>query len=153
MAGPEVELSQERANFSEKDAKKSQQVVFMSAVAEAAHLLKLAAEPRPVGDTVKQAINRAARRVSRFLREPMHAGRAEDIWRARARLIRAEEMDALRKAAQQDRLAQEARNEFAELTARIARLEALALLQRPDLDSAEADALRAMARGQDRPMD
>lgn len=123
----------------------------MTAVAEAASLLRTVAEPRPVGDTVKAAINRAAKRVSKYLREPMRPGRAEDIWRGEARMVRAEELDAIRRAAEA-RLIREARREFTQLDARIARLEAL-LVQDPEFHRVEADALRAVAGRPDRPVD
>lgn len=116
----------------------------MTAVAEAASLLRSVAEPRPVGDTVKAAINRAARRVSKHLREPMRASRAEDIWRGEARMIRAEEIDAIRKAADA-RLLREVRLEFTQLDARLARLEAL-MVQDAEFHSPESDALHAMGR-------
>lgn len=62
----------------------------MNAVSEASIRLRRIAEPRPVGDTVKEAINRSARRVSKFLRQsgfgPMTATRAEDLWRQEAPL-------------------------------------------------------------------
>lgn len=112
----------------------------MTAVAEAATLLKRIAEPRPVGDTVKQAINRAARRVSRFL--PMRPGRVEDIWREEARAIRAEEMDAIRRAAEGKRLQAEAQDELAQIDARIARLEAL-LVSDEDYFGPQVDEERA----------
>lgn len=123
----------------------------MSSCLEAAALLRSVAEPRPVGDTIKAAINRAAKRVSAHLREPMRPGRAEDIWRGEARAIRAEEMDAIRRAAEK-RLVGEARNEFTELDRRIARLEAL-LVQDADFHGVEADALRASASRAHRPVD
>lgn len=113
----------------------------MTAVAEAASLLRSVAEPRPVGDTVKAAINRAAKRVSKYMREPMRPSRAEDIWREEARMVRAEELDAIRRAAEAQ-LTQEARREFTQLDARIARLEAI-LVQDQNLRSAEFNALRA----------
>lgn len=98
----------------------------MSAVAEASSLLREVAEPRPVGDTVKEAINRAARRVSKFASRPISASRVEDIWRQEARAVRAEEMDAIRKAAearQQRQIEQEDRNEHTRLLQRLAFLE------------------------------
>jgi hypothetical protein len=118
----------------------------MSAVAEAATLLRQVAEPRPVGDTVKAAINRAARRVS------IRPGRVEDIWREEAKAIRAEEMDAIRRAAAQERVAREAKHELAELDARIARLEAL-LVHDEDHYRPQVDALRSVARRPHRPVD
>lgn len=127
------------------------EVLLMSAVAEASSLLRQAAEPRPGGELVKATIARVARYVSRHLPQPMSPGRAEDIWRQEARMIRAEEMDAIRAAADARRL-REARDEFRELNARIAQIEATLLLSHPDADGAEDDALRAMARGPHRPM-
>ncbi len=101
----------------------------MSSVAEASMLLRRVAEPRPVGDTIKAAITRAARRVSHFMLQPMTPGRAEDIWRREARAIRVEEMDAIRKAAARE--VEEAKHVLADIDARIARLEAL-LISDPD---------------------
>lgn len=72
----------------------------MSTVEEAATLLREIAEPRPVGDTVKTAITRAARRVSPFLDQALSYSRAEDIWRREARRISVAEMDAIRAAHQ-----------------------------------------------------
>lgn len=107
------------------------EVLSMTDVAEASALLRQIAEPRPVGDTVKAAINRAARRVSSFMRSPMRASRAEDIWREEAKAIRVAEMDAIRQAAADQKLMREARNEMADIDACLARLEAL-LLQDED---------------------
>lgn len=97
-----------RPKFTEKSERP------MSGVAEAAMLLQtIAGSPeRPV----KAAIARAALRVSNFLAPPMSYGRAEDIWRQEARLIRSEEMDAIRAAAAERRRKEEAgRNAAKEL--------------------------------------
>lgn len=64
----------------------------MSVTAEAAMRLRQIAEPRPVGDSVKAAISRAAVRVG------IPAERAKALWYGEARLVRAEEMDAIRAA-------------------------------------------------------
>lgn len=77
--------------MSEKSSGKSE-IRFMSAVAEAAFRLRRIAEPRPVGDRVKAAINRAAQRVG------MPAERVKALWYGETRLVRAEEMDAIRRA-------------------------------------------------------
>lgn len=76
----------------------------MSAVAEASALLQIiAGDPdRPVN----AAIGRVVLRVARYL--PMSFGRLEDIWYQEARLIRAEEIDALREAAEERRRKEEA---------------------------------------------
>ncbi len=89
----------------------------MSAACEASSLLRQLAEPRPAGDSVKAAINRAARRVQ------FTAVRATAIWYRLARVIRAEEMDALRRAADQRREEQEGRHEYRELLDRLSILE------------------------------
>lgn len=120
----------------------------MSAVDEASTLLRKIAEPRPVGDSVKSAITRAARRVSALF--PLSMSRAEDIWRKEARLIRAEEMDAIRRLADR-RIVEEAQRERSELERRISRLEAL-LVQDEDFYRSGLDALREMAGRKNRPM-
>jgi hypothetical protein len=77
--------------MSEKSSKNSG-IAFVSAVAEAAFRLRRIAEPRPVGDRVKAAIDRAARRVG------LPVSRVENLWYGEARAVRAEEMDAIRRA-------------------------------------------------------
>lgn len=129
----------------------------MNAVAEASIRLRRIAEPRPVGDTVKEAINRSARRVSKFLRQsgfgPMTATRAEDLWRQEARRVDAEEMDAIRAAdAAAERVIEEARNALAEHDARIARLEAL-LVQDEEFHGDQVAAHLASHRPAHRPVD
>lgn len=62
----------------------------MSSVAEASVLIRKAAEPRPIGDSVKSAIRRAAHRLG------LSFTRAKTIWYGEARRIDAHEMDALR---------------------------------------------------------
>lgn len=57
---------------------------------EASLLVKRIAEPRLVGDSVKAAILRAARRLG------WKPSRTKEIWYGRARRIEAREMDALR---------------------------------------------------------
>lgn len=66
----------------------------MSAVAEASFRLRRLAEPYPAGDRVKAAIQRAAKRAG------LPIQRAENLWYGEARLVRAEEMDAIRQADQ-----------------------------------------------------
>jgi hypothetical protein len=125
----------------------------MSSEAEASILIRRVAEPRPVGDTVKTAIVRAASRVSRYMRQPMAPGRAEDIWRREARAIRVEEMDAIRKAAAVDQESvREAKHVLADIDARIARLEAL-LVSDADFYRDQVDAHRAAMGDVDRTVD
>lgn len=72
----------------------------VSAVAEASARLRRLAEPYPAGDRVKAAIQRAAKRAG------LPIQRAENLWYGEARLVRAEEMDAIRQA-DEARLAKE----------------------------------------------
>jgi hypothetical protein len=75
--------------MSEKLSEKSE----MSSVAEATLLIRKAAEPRLIGDSVKAAIGRVARKLG------FSFSRAKDIWYGDARRIDAHEMDALRNLA------------------------------------------------------
>jgi hypothetical protein len=84
----------------------------MSSVAEASVLVRAVAEPRPVGDSVKAAISRAAARLG------FAYGRTREIWYRNARRIEAAEMDRLRHRA--DQLAtQNAINNLASLHSRL----------------------------------
>lgn len=87
--------------MSEYPSEKSESVP-MSALAEASVLVRRAAEPRPIGDSVKVAIGRAARRLG------FHYSRTKDLWYGDAHRIDADEMDALRARSRQ-RAEQEAR--------------------------------------------
>lgn len=97
------------------------------------------------------AVAEAAKFIAPHFAPRWHAGRAEDIWRGEARGVWAEEMDAIRKAADA-KAAEEARSELAELDARLARLEAL-LVQDEEFHRQAVDAVRTLARGPHRPVD
>jgi hypothetical protein len=73
---------------------------FASSIEEARALIRQCAEPRKVGELVKEAIFRASRRLE------MPVSRARDIWYGDARRIDAHEMDRLRRAAAEAELAQ-----------------------------------------------
>ena len=108
--------------MSEKSSKhaENERVVFMNCTAEASHLLRRAAEPRPADDSIKAAIVRAARRAG------IGYERAKSIWYGEARRIDAHEMDRLRAVAAERQAKREeaARNEWNELADRIAAIEA-----------------------------
>ncbi len=70
-----------------------------SSIEEAQSLVRQCAEPRPAGDQVKAAIRRASRRLE------LPFNRAKDIWYGDARRIDAEEMDRLRRGAENSELA------------------------------------------------
>jgi hypothetical protein len=84
-------VAEEPSGKMEKSSKNSG-ISFVSAVAEAAFRLRRIAEPRPVGDRVKAAIDRAAKRVG------LPTQRVENLWYGEARIVKAEEMDAIRRA-------------------------------------------------------
>lgn len=86
------------SEFHTERSEKSSEGCRMTTVQQASLLLQQIAEPRPVGDTVKAAITRAARAVSAVMKEPMQYGRCEDLWRCEARRVDAAEMDAIREA-------------------------------------------------------
>ena len=71
----------------------------------AAALLRQVAEPRPVGDSVKAAIRRAAKRLGFGFR------RTKTIWYGETNRIGAEEMDALRRATKHQHAEEVARAE------------------------------------------
>jgi uncharacterized protein YaeQ len=80
--------------------------------------LKMLSEPRPSGERIKSAINRAARLSG------LSYWRAWDIWYGKARRVEAFEADAIADALKQKQ-AKDARNELSELRLRLTRLEAI----------------------------
>lgn len=120
----------------------NERVVFMNPSAEASHLIRYAAEPRPVGDSVKAAITRAARRVG------LGYERAKSLWYAEARRVDASEMDRLRavaaeRAAKQEEAAVHAHRQLVE---RISAIEARLAAIDPGFYGDAVAALR-VARG------
>ena len=109
------------------------------------------AEPRPGGDSVKAAIDRASKRV-RVYCESFHYWRAFDVWYRKARSVEAFEIDAIIQAAHAKE-AKELRHEFAEINNRIRVLEARLNAQDADFHSPSIGGLREVARqagGKDR---
>ena len=90
----------------------------MSASLEASELLKRLAEPAPVGAHIETLIRGVARKVG------LSFSRAKALWYREAAIVRSEEMDALRAAAQARGEAEGVvRREYQELIARIEQLE------------------------------
>lgn len=87
MGGNVAQAASELGELCSEESEKSSE---NSDSSEAARLIRLAAEPRPVGDSAKSAIVRAARRVG------VTPSRAKDIWYRDARRIDSDEMDRLR---------------------------------------------------------
>jgi hypothetical protein len=84
---------------------------FASSIDEAQTLVRRCAEPRPAGDQVKAAVRRASRRLG------LSFNRTRDIWYGQARRIDAEEMDRLRRRAENSELAHAIARAEAELFA------------------------------------
>lgn len=122
------------------DRSENERVVFMSAVAEAASLLRTIAEPRAADDSVKALIVRAARRVG------FGFERAKSLWYGEARRVDAEEMDTLRAvaAARAARQEAEAIHDRQRLVERIAVIEARLAQIDPDFHGETVAALRVL---------
>lgn len=86
------------------------------------HELKELAEPRHSGEYVKRAIERAAAAAG------LHYWRAFDIWYGKARRIDAHEAEQINEALRIKR-EKAAANEYHDLKARLAKLEAALLVQ------------------------
>lgn len=84
MHGVVGQVRTERADKSSEFSDKS------ADISDAMRFVRLAAEPRAVGDSIKAAINRAARKLH------WSPTRTRDIWYGHARRIDVAEMDALR---------------------------------------------------------
>ena len=91
----------------------------------------------------KLAVNKAARLVNSLLDHPIQPSRIYKIWRRDA-MAKAHELDALRAAAG---IAKEAKDEYRELNARIAKLEAAFRLSDSEFHGSQADALRQATGG------
>jgi hypothetical protein len=76
-----------------KTARTTPAITRASTIAEAQRLVRRSAEPRPVGDSVKQAINRASRRLG------FDPGRTRKLWYGNTQRVDAHEMDLLRSCA------------------------------------------------------
>ena len=104
--------------------------------------LRELAGPRLAGDPIKAAVHRAARLAG------LEYWRAYDIWYGRARRIDVQEETQITQALQKKRIAV-AHNEFAELRARMARLETLLLNSDEDFHREDIAAIRFGNRGAD----
>src|SRR5262245_6537649 len=87
-------------------------------VSDLADALKELSQPWEMGDRMKAAIGRAAKRAG------LSYSRCFEIWYGRARRIEPAEVDAIQQAVREKRR-EAARNELHELRTRLARLEAL----------------------------
>ena len=88
----------------------------MSTSVEAQGLIRSCAEPVRAGESVKALIRKAARKTG------LSFGRARSLWYAEARVVRADEMDALRRAANSMRAVENGRAEDADLRSMLAEI-------------------------------
>ena len=118
---------------------KSSEQSEMSDAALAAQLLR-GVVTVDAGATIKERIVKTSRALGWVY------SRTRDVWYEQARRIDAHEMDALRAAVRQREL-EEAKREYRELDARLARLEAAVALANPTLDREALDLLQQEIRG------
>jgi hypothetical protein len=97
--------------------------------------LKELAEPRPVGDTIPQAIIRACRATG------LDYARAFNIWYRRARRIDAHEAQAIEQALNNKR-EEEARNELHDLRTRLLKMESRISAESTNRDRARLSLVR-----------
>jgi len=98
--------------------------------------LKELAEPRPVGDTIPQAIVRACRATG------IEYARAFNIWYRRARRIDAHEAQAIQAALDQKR-EEKARNELHDLRTRLLKIESRLAAENADQNRQSLRLVRA----------
>lgn len=115
----------------------------MSDVVLASNLLRELSLPRPAGEFVKNAIDRAARLAR------LQYWRAFDLWYKKARTVEEYELDQIREAL---RIKNEkaARNELHQVKLILARLEARLNSGDADFYRADIDGIRAQASGMGR---
>lgn len=108
-----------------------------AAVLEFSQLMRRVAGPRDADETIVHSINRAARKLG------LSRGEAKRFWYGERRVVPSELMDRARALAGDAEVVR-AKDEFDELRARIARVEAL-LMASPDIARAPDHAVRGRA--------
>lgn len=112
------------------------EVIVMSAAVEARQLVASIAGPSAIGGKIKEALFRVA------LQTGLSERRVRGIWNRESRAIRAEEMDALRRAARGRAHA----NEADDISARLSALEARLAAIDPEFHRGEIERLGALNR-------
>lgn len=119
-----------------KSPARTAEVFLMTAAAEAHQLVAEIAGPLELGGRIKTALAIVARKTGLTER------RVRGIWHREARVIRADELDALRRAARaQEKAEHDA--EMAELWAYVARLEERLAVADADFTGPHREALRS----------
>lgn len=130
----------------EKKSNSENKAMEMDATIEMREHVRQIGWPKFPDEQVLFRIERVARRLR------ISARRARSYWYGEPATITAEHMDKARRLARAP-LEEEARNEFAELQNRIARLEAALAVQDEDFHSPSIDALRVSSGRDDRAVD
>lgn len=102
------------------------------------------AEPRPGGEKVKEAIERATKRVRAYYSR-FHYWRAFDIWYRKAHRVEDYEVEAIIQAAEA-KDAKDIRDEVYELRSRLRRIESLLVSQDPEFHRPSIDHAGEMVR-------
>jgi hypothetical protein len=124
---------QERSQVSENRSQNSEKRRPMAALVEASMLLRQLAEPAVPGESMKAAINRAARRAG------IPAGLGKRLWYGEARRIDADTMDQIReRAARDEQVLRETLDARRTLAERLAACEAALGLQNSNSNCAVA---------------
>lgn len=129
-------MSDNSPKYSGKSPKTTAEVFLMNAAVEAHHLVAAIAGPMDLSGRVKAALAAVARKTG------IPERRVRAIWHKEARLIRAEEMDTLRRAARAREKA-EHDAEMAEIWAYVARLEERLAVADADFTGPHREALRS----------
>lgn len=116
---------------------------YGTSVAKASDLLHELSQPRPTGDPVKAAIQRAVSRINREMSRPESFGywRGYDLWYRKARRVESFEKTAIILAIKTKRR-DDARREFRELHSRMLRLEAMLSESDPEFHRDDIQAIR-----------
>lgn len=105
-----------------------------SEISDAMRLVRVAAEPRPAGDSIKLAVQRAA------LALRWSESRTRDVWYGEVRRIDAGEMDALRSIERRHKLRQ-LDNDFSRHVGQLAALRARLQTRDAEFHRADIDAI------------
>jgi len=128
---------------------KSSEFGEMSALIECQSMMRQLARPAEPGESVKAVLLRVCRKLPGW-----SYSRVRDVWYADDRVrVSGDELRDIERAARDAANEKAAKDEFKQLDARIARLEAQLALADEDFHRPSIDALGEMARRPDRTMD
>jgi len=128
---------------------KASEICEMSALQECSEMMREIASPYSAGDSVKAALRRVYQALPGW-----SFSRVRDVWyETRSVRISGDELRQVEKAARRAASEKAARNELQQINARLARIEALLAVGDEDFHRPSLDALGALRRDLDRPVD